>query len=146
MNEKFGTLSETINRLIKLGYTQDFNTEIEYLICLRTNERLSPKDFQINQVFRFEGESDPEYQSILYAISSPKHNLKGTLVNGYGPSSNEDTSRLIEKLRTNQVMEIIEDKVNSTTALRPEGNRILEAPFVEMNLKNEIPQIKLEIH
>lgn len=104
MNENFGTLSETINGLIKLGYTHDFNIQDECLVCHRTNVTLSPDDFQIDKVYRFEGASDPEYQSVLYAISSSKFNIKGTLVNGYGISSDEKSSKLIEKLRTNQAM------------------------------------------
>ena len=100
LNEDFGTLSETINGLVKLGYTHDFNKTDECLLCNRTNITLSPDDFKIDHVYRFEGDSDPEYQSILYAISSSKFQVKGTLVNGYGTSSDEVTTKLIEKLNT----------------------------------------------
>ena len=100
LNEDFGTLSETINGLVKLGYTHDFNIKDECLVCNRTNITLSPDDFKIDHVYRFEGDSDPEYQSILYAISSSKFQVKGTLVNGYGTSSDEVTTKLIEKLNT----------------------------------------------
>ena len=100
LEEVFGTLSETINELVKLGYNHDFNIKDECIVCLKTNIALSPDDFQIDHVYRFEGDSDPEYQSILYAISSLKFDLKGTLVNGYGTSSDEATSKLIEKLNT----------------------------------------------
>jgi hypothetical protein len=100
LNESFGTLSETINGLVKLGYTHDFNIKEDCIVCPNTNIPLSPEEFHIDHVYRFEGDSDPEYQSILYAISSKKHNLKGTLVNGYGISADEATSRLIEKLKT----------------------------------------------
>jgi hypothetical protein len=95
-----GTLSETINELVSLGYTFDFNLADNCLICKKTNLSLSPEEFQIDHVYRFEGDSDPEYQSILYAISSTSHNIKGTLVNGYGLSSDELSSQLIEKLKT----------------------------------------------
>lgn len=99
--EYFGTLSETINSLIKLGYTYDFNVHEECLVCHQYNVTLSPEDFHIDKVYRFEGESNPDDQSILYAISSSKHKIKGTLVNGYGISSDETTSTLIEKLQIN---------------------------------------------
>ncbi len=98
LNEDFGTLSETINGLVKLGYTYDFNIKDEGIECHRTNITLSPEDFQIDHVYRFEGDTDPEYQSILYAISSAKFNVKGTLVNGYGISSDETATKLIAKL------------------------------------------------
>jgi len=61
---------------------------------------LSPDDFEIDKVFRFEGQTNPDDQSILYAISSPKFGTIGLLVNGYGISSDEILNRLISKLKT----------------------------------------------
>ena len=100
LKESFGTLSETINGLIELGYTRDFNVKEERLLCNQTKVSLSPNDFKIDKVYRFEGDSNPQDQSILYAISSTHLNIKGILVNGYGISSNQETSKLIEKLET----------------------------------------------
>ncbi len=154
MKESYGTLSETINGLKKEGYTLDFNISQECLVCHNPNMTLSPDDFEIDKVYRFEGESNPDDQSILYAISSPKFNVKGVLVNGYGISSVEISDVLISKLRThpgdllkNALTENIkvENKSNEATALRPEGDRILDAPLVEMDLNNFIVQIKHEI-
>ncbi len=145
LNESFGTLSETINGLVKLGYTHDFNIKDECIVCNRTNITLSPDDFQIDHVYRFEGDSDPEYQSILYAISSTKFDVKGTLVNGYGISSDETTTKLIEKLNTHHAQNKMENKSNDATPQRPDGERILNAPLVEMNLSEVIKQIKSEI-
>ncbi|GAB1464452.1 cupin domain-containing protein [Pedobacter sp.] len=144
LNTSFGTLSETINGLIKLGYTHDFNIKQDCIICHQTNTILSPNDFQIDQVYRFEGDSDPEYQSVLYAISSTKHNLKGTLVNGYGTSADEASSKLIEKLSTHHPENILKTKSNDATPQRPDGERILNASLVEMNLVHSINQLKNE--
>ena len=101
IKENYGTLSETINGLAKVGYTHDFNIIDECNVCHTKNITLSPNEFEIDKVFRFEGEADPEYQSILYAISSIKFNVKGVLVNGYGISADEATAKLVEKLKTN---------------------------------------------
>jgi hypothetical protein len=59
---------------------------------------MSPDDFKIDAVFRFEGESNPDDQAILYAISSQNRNVKGVLVNGYGISAVDATDALIKKL------------------------------------------------
>lgn len=99
--ESYGTLSETINGLILSGYIHDFNMHEECVVCRQTNEKLAPEDFQIDKVYRFEGASNPDDQAILYAISSPSFQLKGTLVNGYGISSDENTAKLIALLETN---------------------------------------------
>jgi len=102
LKESFGTLSETLNALIKLGYTHDFNIQEECLVCHEFNVTLSPDDFQIDKVYRFEGMSNPDDQSILYALSSSKFKIKGTLVNGYGISSDQTNSKLVEKLLKNR--------------------------------------------
>lgn len=106
--ESYGTLSETINELVKLGYTSDFNAKRECIICLKTNIALPPEEFEIDKVYRFEGASDPDYQSILYVISSEKYQLQGTLVNGYGISSDEAASKLVEKLSTHKAAPHVE--------------------------------------
>ena len=100
MKESYGTLSETINGLKKEGYTIDFNIEEENPVNHQANLISSPGDFEIDKVFRFEGETNPDDESILYAISSVKFNIKGVLVNGYGISSDPSTSILIAKLKT----------------------------------------------
>jgi hypothetical protein len=93
LNTSFTTLSETINDLVRLGYTHDFNLRVGDIT-------LSPDFFEIDQVYRFEDDTDPDNQSILYAISSTMSDLKGTLVNGYGNSSDTFASKLIERLNT----------------------------------------------
>lgn len=102
LKESFGTLSQTMNGLMELGYTHDFNIHEECLVCHEFSVTLSPDEFEIDKVYRFEGASDPEDQSILYAISSKKSNIKGILVNGYGISADAETSKLIEKLETHK--------------------------------------------
>jgi quercetin dioxygenase-like cupin family protein len=154
MKESYGTLSETINGLKKDGYILDFNINKEFVVCNSLNMILSPDDFEIDKVYRFEGETNPDDQLILYAISSSKFNVKGVLVNGYGISSNEESDALISKLRTHPGNPLkkettenikVENRANEATALRPEGDRILDAPLVEMDLNNFIGQIKDEI-
>ena len=142
INEYYGTLSQTISALKKLGYTLDFNIHEECLACHKTNIQLSSDDFQIDKFYRFEGMSDPEDQSILYAISSPKFKVKGLLVNGYGVGSDEYSSKLINKLNTHQSQNA---RKNSESSLRePDAkNLLLESP-IEINIQSLISKIKNE--
>lgn len=142
LNESFGTLSETLNGLISLGYHHDFNIKEECLVCRQTNVTLSPEEFKIDKVYRFEGASDPEDASIVYAISSPKYNIKGTLVNGYGIYADDNSSELIKKLETHSPETAITK--NEATPQRPEGDRLLNAPLVEMDVNKFIEQLKNE--
>jgi quercetin dioxygenase-like cupin family protein len=154
MKESYGTLSETINGLKKEGYTLDFNISPDFVQGDKPNRTLSAEDFVIDKFFRFEGETNPDDQAILYAISSTKFNVKGVLVNGYGISSNHGYSTLISKLSTNPSQIFNNDAINNVhyydrsieaTPLRPEGDRVLDAPWVEMDLNNFIVQIKNEV-
>ena len=92
------TLSQTMNYLRKEGYTEDFNLQQNCLECRTANLKVFPGDFKIDRYYRFEGESNPSDQSILYAISSDKHQLKGVLVNGYGIYSESLTDEMLEEL------------------------------------------------
>jgi hypothetical protein len=100
MKESYGTLSQTINGLKKEGYTLDFNIQKDCVVCQQNNTVLSPDEFEIDKVYRFEGESNPDDESVLYAISSPKYKVKGVVVNGYGISAEEASSALVKKLST----------------------------------------------
>ncbi len=144
LSESFGTLSETINGLAQSGYTLDFNINQECLVCRQSNIVLSPEEFQVDKVYRFEGASNPDDEAIVYAISSAKFGVKGILVNGYGISADEASSKLVERLQTHLVKSISENKSNDATPQRPEGNRVLNAQLVEMNLQKFIDQIKSE--
>ena len=99
MEESYGTLSQAIDSLKKEGYTLDFNIAGECIMCHQPLTKLSPDDFEIDKVYRFEGESNPSDESIVYAISSPNLGIKGTLVNAYGIYSDEASNALVEKLK-----------------------------------------------
>jgi len=92
------TLVGTLNRLKAEGFTHDFNIHNKQLKS--GDITLSPKEFEIVKVFRFEGASDPDDNSILYAINAKHHDVKGTFINGYGIYANEDAEDLLRDLDT----------------------------------------------
>ncbi len=96
---KYVTLVDTLKNLREQGYTQDLNVRGDCLVCGSAGP-LPPEDFRIDQVFRFEGATNPDDQAVLYAISSERFGVKGTLVNGYGISADEGTNALVARLRT----------------------------------------------
>jgi len=98
--ESYGTLTETINALVALGYKLDFNVHEESDISRTEDIQLSPEFFKIDKFYRFEGMSDPEDQSILYAISSEKFKVKGILLNGYGTGANAYATALVASLES----------------------------------------------
>ncbi len=97
--EQYVTLSGTMNELRKEGYVEDFNLQQNCLECRNGEFKVFAEDFKIDKFFRFEGNSNPSDQSILYAISSDRYQLKGVLVNAYGIYSETVTDEMVEKLQ-----------------------------------------------
>lgn len=94
----YNTLSETMNELRKEGYVEDFNLQRNCLECRNGQFKVFAEEFKVDKFYRFEGESNPSDSSILYAISSDKHKLKGLLVNAYGIYSDPITDEMVQKL------------------------------------------------
>ena len=94
----YDTLSEAVNGLKQRGYTIDFNVVADKLVAHHSPVSLSPEEFEIAEVYRFEGETDPADEAVVYAIES-KHNLKGVLVNSYGPDADATSAALVKKLK-----------------------------------------------
>jgi hypothetical protein len=92
------TLVDTLENLRREGYVEDFNLQLNCLDCRGGEISLHPDDFHVDKIFRFEGESDPSDEAVVYAISAPKHNLKGVLVGAYGIYSEGMTNELLSKL------------------------------------------------
>jgi hypothetical protein len=97
--EGFDTMTESLAYLRAKGYTEDFNLQHNCIQCSNGKYKLESEDFKIDEVFRFEGDSDPADESVLYAISSDKYHLKGVLINGYGIYSDPLTNEMAEKLK-----------------------------------------------
>jgi len=96
----YTTLSEAVNDLQSRGYSDDLKLSEHGLICGARGLSLDPAEFEIDEFHRFEGNSDPEDQSIVYAISSRDHGVKGILVNAYGMDASAMTQELVRKLAT----------------------------------------------
>ena len=97
---EYETMVEALNVLKQEGYTYDFNIYNNTLRSSQSDITLSPEDFEIVKVYRFEGMSDPSDNSILYAIKSINHDIKGTFVNAYSVYSDEIAEDLLRKLNT----------------------------------------------
>ena len=86
------TLTQIITQLGLQGYTEDLNRHDNNPLWL------DPKAYQIDNIYRFEGLSNPDDESILYALSSDHYQVKGILINGYGPSADPVTAGIEHQL------------------------------------------------
>ncbi|GAA3938345.1 hypothetical protein [Hymenobacter algoricola] len=97
--EEERSLINVENKLSADGFTQDFN------VCdgrLQTISTASPKSYGAEEVtivdfYRFEGESDPDDMSILYAIECAD-GVRGTISNAFGTYADAETDEFLKKV------------------------------------------------
>lgn len=101
MEKKFHyeTVSEAINELRERGFIIDFNLEENSIVS--HSEKFNTDDFEIIEVYRYEGNSDPADEATVYGIQS-KSGFRGILVTGYGTSSDSATTEILKKLHNHK--------------------------------------------
>ncbi|TGJ98813.1 phosphoribosylpyrophosphate synthetase [Leptospira langatensis] len=96
-NHSFETVTDAVNSLKAEGYSEDYN-----LHWGKNNKEcriyVSTSEFKVDRFYRFEGDTDPADEAIVYAISSDTFKEKGILVDGYGIYSEQEVSELVAKL------------------------------------------------
>lgn len=95
----YETLSEAVNDLVKRGYTDDLILKPDCVHCAAIDLNLHPEDFKIDEHYRFEGMSNPDDNSIVYAISSNDETIKGVLVDAYGTYAEALSEAMVKRLR-----------------------------------------------
>lgn len=91
----YGTITEALNKFREQGYDLDFNLKKDRLISGMDAWHMD--DFEIVDVYRYEGDSDPGDEAAVYAILS-KDGKKGVLVTGYGISAEGVSVEILKKL------------------------------------------------
>ena len=96
--KNYESLVDALDDLRKRGYEADFEPQSNCLYCSNLDLRLNEEEFHIDEVYRCEGDSNPEDNAVVYALTSPT-GVKGTIVNGYGASS-DNTSKQLRNYKT----------------------------------------------
>lgn len=94
----FDTVTEALQWLNQEGFTENFNLDEN---CIRYNnntQTMSPEEFKIEYLFRFEGDTDPGDEDIVYGITSDTFNLKGVLTSAFGIYADSVSAEMIKKL------------------------------------------------
>ena len=77
------TLVSCTNRLTKEGFTENFVAHKTGIEAPSSKKMYVPSEVRIVNFYRFEGESDPADNSVLYAIEAAD-GTRGLLVDAYG--------------------------------------------------------------
>lgn len=95
----YDTVTAALTDLDSRGFNLDFNLTADALECKEINLLLMPEEFEIEEIYRFEGMTDPADSSVVYAIASNVGNLRGVLVDGYGVYAENVSPELLNKLK-----------------------------------------------
>ena len=91
----YATVSEAIEKLHQQGYVLDFSLQTGKLVA--GDKIYFAEEFEIADLYRYEGASDPADEATVYALVS-KTGLKGLLVSGYGVSSDSASEETLKHL------------------------------------------------
>lgn len=96
----FETVTEALQWLNVQGFTENFNLDVDCIRCNNNTLRMSPEEFRIEYLFRFEGDTDPGDEDIVYGIISDIYNVKGVLTSAFGIYADSVSAEMIKKLST----------------------------------------------
>lgn len=94
----YDTVTEAVKGLKERSYTIDFNIAFDKLICSENKHCLQPDEFEIVEVHRFEGDSNPDDEDVVYAVESKDSKLKGIITSAFGPYADPVSNSIIQKL------------------------------------------------
>jgi hypothetical protein len=97
--QNMSTMVSILDVLTQNGYTTQFKAGDGILLSLVTNKEYSPEEVRINHFYRFEGESNPDDSSIIYAIETDSGE-KGTLIDSYGAYSDQLINAFIKEVES----------------------------------------------
>lgn len=95
------SLALLTNKMVLDGYVDDFKITNKGLRSLKTEKIYQPEEINVINFFRFEGQSDPNDNTIMYVIETTD-GLKGTLVDAYGPYADRQLSEFMNNVESIQ--------------------------------------------
>ncbi len=91
------SLASLLNKMVLDGYDDDFKMKDKKLRSLKTDKLYLPGEINIINFFRFEGQSDPNDNTIMYAIAT-NDGQKGTIVDAYGAYADKDLAEFMKEV------------------------------------------------
>ena len=96
MKDSYTTLSEAIADLQRHGYTVDFNLKEEGLLK-DSPDIINTDNLDVVKFYRFEGESNPADNTILYVVET-LDGRKGIFLDAYGADTSNLAPEVVKKI------------------------------------------------
>jgi hypothetical protein len=96
--ESYETVVAALDGLKSRGYTLNFNIVFDKISCDENDTCLNPDEFEITEVYRFEGDSNPDDEDVVYAIESKDSKIRGVITSAFGKDADSVSVEMIRKL------------------------------------------------
>lgn len=96
-DNQYLTVTEALQDLKKRGFTENFEFIDGMVHDMDSSQIYSTDDLTIVEHHRFEGMSNPDDMSIVYALVAADDS-RGILVDAFGPYSNSDLGDFLKKV------------------------------------------------
>lgn len=83
----YDSVSKALDELNENGFNYDFNQHKDLILK-------NPDNYEIRHIYRYEGESNPDDEAIVFGIQS-KSGKKGVYVAGFAANSINETAQLL---------------------------------------------------
>jgi len=93
----YQALAGAIDDLARRGFTESLAVVGNELRVTKTQKIFRPDEVVIREYLRFEGVSDPDDMSIVYAMEA-EGGIRGTLVDAYGVYADPAVSAVLSKV------------------------------------------------
>lgn len=103
------TIDAAVTRLERAGYADVLRARADGFLEPQTGRVHPPETLIVDEIVRFEGESDPGDEAVLFALHSRDQSVRATFVATYGPAADPVSGPLIRRL----------DKESLSRATRP---------------------------
>jgi hypothetical protein len=86
----YSTVVEALKELNIKGFIHDFNLQDE-------NIKKNPHHYEIEHIYRYEGDTDPDEEAVVYGITS-KSGERGVYVAGFSANSESEAAQVLNDI------------------------------------------------
>jgi hypothetical protein len=105
MYDLMNTVIEIIKKLRNEHFIYDFEVKKERIISKDTNESFAPEDLIIENTYRYEGDSNPSDNAVVYAITA-KSGTMGILIDSFGVYADPELAEVVGNIPVREEYEL----------------------------------------
>lgn len=100
MTDAPDTVTDALSLLASKGYTADVQLIDGSLRWREGDATCAPDEAVVEELYRFEGESDPGDEMVVLGVRDPVTGVRGALASAYGPAGDPEVADHVQVLAT----------------------------------------------